>query len=210
MLTRRFAPAVGALIATLLILSATPALASQGNANFVLGSRSLQDDEFWEPNETQGVFGVTVSFGPDHWPVSLAAGTYLSAKEESVSFSDPNFGSIHGDFITAIVEFTFGVQKTWAMDAHRPYFGGGLASVGAAAEFDGPGGADVDDDDQSFGLYIEGGIFWRLGSRFNIGVHTRGLFGTDADFDFGGSITAQGDVDYVQAGLILGWGWPPE
>lgn len=199
-----------ALLPLVLLAAASPAAASRGNANFVLGSRALQDDSFWEPNETHQVFGATVSFGADDWPIDLAAGTYLSARERTIYFSDPDFGTIRGDFITALAEFTFGVQKTWALGAHRPYLGGGLASVGAAAEFDGPGGADVDDVDQSAGIYVEGGIFWRLGSRFNIGLHTRGLFATDVEFDFDGPITARGDADYVQAGLILGWGWPAE
>jgi hypothetical protein len=194
------------LLVPVILIAATvaPVVASGGNANFVLGGRTLTDDEFWEPNEDNTFIGATVSFGPRHWPISLSAGTYISFAQERVSI-----GSFSGDFTTAIAEFDFGVQKTWEIDTVRPYVGGGIASVGAAAELEG-GGSNVDDDDQSFGAYVDFGVFWRLGSRFNIGIHTRAMFGTDVEFDFGGPLTAKGDADYLQVGLILGWGWPSE
>ena len=56
--------------------------------------------------------------------------------------------------------------------------------------------------DQSFGYYLNGGVFWRLGKRFNIGLDLRYLGGAEVtvlDVDF--------SPNYMQAGLILGFGW---
>ena len=178
-----------------LVLSA-PTLAD-GNANFVVGLRGL-DEGFWEPTENQGVFGVTVDFGNERWPVHLELGAFGSSNEEEIDF----FGT-DVTLTGAVGEFTFGVNKPWQPGENvRTFVGGGLAAVSASAEVDTPFG-DEDDDDDSFGLYAHGGAFWRLGPRFNIGVDGRLLAGTDVTlFD------DEGDADYFQVGLILGWGWP--
>jgi len=192
-------------LAGILVLAAGPGLLlADGNANFFLGGRSLVDEEFWTPGEDQGVFGVTVEFAPSGWPISLAAGTHIGGAEEETQF----FGFTE-TWRTAVVDFTFGVRKVWKAGRNRPYVGGGLALVGASAELE-VFGVSVDDDDQSGGAYLEGGIFWKLGSRFNLGMELRSLFGTDVEFDFGGPVAAVGDADYAQFGLVLGWGWPPE
>jgi len=188
----------------LALLCGTNALVAGGNANFVLGGRNLDNEDFWRPGEEQGVFGATVSFGERDWPISLAIGAHFGAAEETVH----QFG-FSGDWRTAVVDFSFGVRKVWNLDKVHPYVGGGIAAVGAGAELE-VAGVKVDDHDNSRGGYLEGGIFWRLGRRFNIGVDARGLFGTDIQFDFGGPVVADGDADYLQYSLVLGWGWPPE
>lgn len=167
--------------------SLAPALAD-GNVNFVLGSRSMSDDDNWGDLDTQDAFGVNVDFGVADWPVRLVVGAHGSSKDKH-------------DVEGSVGEASFGVMKLWKLSHDgmvRPYVGGGLAAVGA--EIDGPG---FDDDDGSIGLYISGGVYWRLGSRFNIGVDGRFLTGTDIEL-FGIS----GDADYLQIGLLLGFGWP--
>ena len=104
----------------------------------------------------------------------------------------------------AIVELSFGVNKIWKPKGGiRPYIGGGLASVGVAGEVDGWMFGGSDDTDQSFGTYVHGEVFWRLGSRFNIGFAARAMLGTEVTL-FG----VEGDADYVQFGMVLGFGWP--
>jgi len=165
-----------------------------GNANFVLGARGL-DEDFWSPDEDQGVLGVTVDFGRRGWPIHLAAGTAASGAEEHVSGG--------GKFSVGIGELSFGVLKVWEPQGWtlRPYVGGGLAIVSASAEL--KDGSRVEDDDTSAGVYAQGGVFWRIGPKFNIGLDLRVMGGTDITL-FG----ASGDADYGQAGLVLGWGWP--
>lgn len=197
MLTRKMFRWVAPTI--LCVAVATPALAD-GNANFNLGRRAL-DKDFWEPVEEHGVFGVTVDFGAEDWPINLEAGSQLSgAQEEEFDF----FLASDVEVTAAIVEFNFGVNKTWKPKGGiRPYIGGGLASVGAAGEVDAGFFGDADDDDQSFGAYVHGGVFWRLGPRFNIGFDARALLGTEITL-FG----VEGDADYLQFGMLLGFGWP--
>jgi hypothetical protein len=182
----------------LIVIAAAPALA-EGNANFLLGMRQL-DEDTWDPLDQQGVFGVTVDFGGADWPIHLETGFYGSSDKEDV-FDDTIL--VEGDLKVDVVEVFFGVNKTWdSSGSIRPFVGGGLASAGASIEVDTPFG-DVDDDDSSLGAYAHGGVFWRLGQRFNIGFDARFLTGTDLTvFD------EDVDVDYLQAGLVLGFGWP--
>jgi hypothetical protein len=188
----------------ILPLAAAPSLAA-GNANFVLGARALGGDP-WEEVENQAVFGVTVDFGPASWPVSLAAGYYLStAEEEGIDVA----GFTSGDYRGTVAEFSFGVRKTWKLgEGARVYVEGGGSSVLADVQLEGSS-ADIEDNDTSVGVYGQGGIFWRIGSAFNIGVDVRALAGTDVELtDF--AEFGEGDADYVQIGMILGWGWPSE
>lgn len=189
--------------ALLLLCNATAPLA-EGNANFVIGGRTLDDEDFWRPGEDQFVFGATVSFGERDWPISLAAGTHVGVSEE-----DTRFFGFTETWRTVVVDFSFGVRKVWKAGRTRPYVGGGLAAVFAAVELE-AFGTTVDDDDHSGGGYLEGGVFWRLGSSFNIGFELRSLFGTDVSFDFGGPVSVNGDADYGQFTMVLGWGWPPD
>ena len=61
---------------------------------------------------------------------------------------------------------------------------------------------DVSDDDTTVGVYVNGGVYWRLGKRFNIGIDGRIVTGTSIEL-FG----ARGDANYGQLGLILGFGF---
>jgi len=178
-----------------MILIATPAMAG-GNANFILGSRGL-DHDFWTPVNGQAVLGTQVDFGKEGWPIHLEVGTQIS-----VGYEKDFIGT--SDVAGSVSELDFGVNKTWVTKgATRPFIGGGMAAVGASYVIEVPGGDDIDDHDGSLGAYFHGGAFWRLGSRFNIGVDGRFLVGSKITL-FGD----EGDADYLQLGMILGWGWP--
>jgi hypothetical protein len=179
-----------------LLVLGLPALAG-GNANFVLGIRGLDEDS-WEPAENQGVFGVTVDFGPEGWPINLEACALGSGDEQEVTVFLTDV-----EVTGRVGELGFGVNKLWNRDGTlRPYVGGGLAAVNAVAEVDSVV-REEDDEDDSFGLYVHGGVFWRLGPRFNLGLDGRLLGATDITlFD------EERDADYAQLGLVLGWGWP--
>lgn len=198
-----------AILSLVAALAISPALAG-GNANFTIGQRSMSDDA-WEDVEVedQPAFGVTVDFGPDSWPIRLAAGYYISAKEEELY--DAFIGD--ADATGVVAELTFGVRKTWEVAGNtRIFVGGGAAAVITGLEVDGSNGS-FDDSDTGTGFYAQGGAYWRIGSRFNIGLDLRGLFGTDVELEdlFNAtSISIEGDSDYFQAGILLGWGWPAE
>ena len=182
-------------LGTVIALCTAPALAG-GNANFLLGSRGL-DEDFWSPVEGQFALGATADFGKQGWPVHLETGSYVS-----VGYKEDFAGA--SDVTGSVSEIFFGVNKTWITKGPaRPFIGGGLAAVGAAYRVDNPFGGDVDDSDGSGGVYFHGGVFWRIGNRFNIGLDGRLLAGTSITL-FG----VDGDADYAQLGMVLGWGWP--
>jgi len=166
----------------------TPASAG-GNANFILGGRSLSDGANWGSFDSQSVFAADVDFSVGNWPVNLEAGVQASEKEESF------FGT---NVTGSVTELFVGVNRTWDHGKMHPFVGGGAASV--TAGFDGGG---VSEDDTSAGFYIHGGVFWRIGRRINLGLDVRAMTGTSLTL-FG----LDGDADYTQGGLLLGWGWP--
>ena len=170
----------------LMALSIAPGLA-QYEINFILGQKMLEEDD-WAPVEDQGEFGVAASIGGEDWPVLLALDLLVSATEETVLGFDVD-GSTS--------ELAVGIRKIWHPGKARPFVGGGLAFINGEVEAFG-----VSEDDNATGYWVNGGVFWRLGARFNIGVDVRisrgevELFGFDAE--------AGGE----HIGLILGFGKP--
>jgi hypothetical protein len=185
-------PKLKALIVMLVaVCLASPALAG-GNANFLLGLRSLDND--FEPVEDQNALGVTVDFGVSDWPINLEVGAHISSEEDSI-----RIGGSSIDVDVTITELTFGVVKIWEVGGGNvhPFVGGGLTAYMADIKVEGE-----KTDDTAPGLYAHGGVFWRLGEAFNIGVDGRIVQGVDLDFE-GDSV----DGNYLQTSLILGWGW---
>jgi hypothetical protein len=159
-----------------------------GNVNFVLGLKMLDEDD-WAPVEDQGELGALISWGKEGWPVHIAIDILgTSATEENLFFLADVEGSTF--------ELDVGVRKVWGKNIVRPFLGGGIALI--TAEFEAFG---ISDDDNAVGGWIDGGVFWRLGERFNIGFEVRvsraevTIFGVDAE--------AGGE----HFGLILGFGW---
>lgn len=190
----------------LLALCAVPAASyADGNANFIFGIRQFDEND-WDPVEDQGVFGVDVDFGEPEWPIGLDIGFHVSSAEEDLVNNFFFLGDV--DLKVTVSEVSFGVLKTWKTGKGevRPFLGGGGSVIKLEAEFDSTGiGNDFDEDDTTFALYGRGGVYWRIGSRFNIGVDARFLGGNDFEIegiDF--------DASYFQVGLLLGWGWPAE
>jgi opacity protein-like surface antigen len=176
----------GFLLMAVIALVAGNALAADGNVNFILGQRNLSD-EVWEfvDLDSQPLFGVNADFGGEGWPVHVAVGVNISADTS-------------GDLTAAIADLSVG--GLWVPrkgKTVRPYLGAGVSTVGVAID------DDFDDEtDQSFGFYANGGVFFRLGSHFNIGADLRMVRGTSFEV-----LGAEFDADYVQLGLLLGVGW---
>jgi hypothetical protein len=180
----------GLLFGSLLLIAAgaTPSFAGMDyQINFFLGQKMLDDDD-WEPFEDQTEFGVTATFGGEDWPVLIALDVLASTDDE-------NLYSYEVDGSTS--EFDVGIRKIWEKNKLRPFVGGGLAFVSGEIEVS---GFSVDDD--AVGAWVNGGIFWRLGRRFNIGFEARISRAEITILDFDGE--AGGD----HLGLILGFGSP--
>jgi hypothetical protein len=143
-----------------------------GNANIGFGSKALDEDD-WKPMESQPEFGLDVDFGKKTWPVHIAIGYLNSSKDDTISFI------IDGTLIDSKLdgstrELRLGLKKIWepAMPI-RPYVGGGLALINAKIKMtltDGVNSVSISQDDQAVGGYINGGIFWIIANKLNLGV----------------------------------------
>jgi len=174
---------------------------SDGHVNFFIGQKSLDSDD-WDPVDDQLEFGAVMSFGQDDWPVHIAVDVLASAAEETVF--DPFLGDV--TVTGSTFEIAGGVRKIWGKGMFRPYLGAGVAVIGAGAELD-DGFVSVDANEVGFGFWAGGGLFWRLGKHFNIGLDAR-YSSAEVDLDFGSGIVSQ-DVSAggLHYGLLVGFGW---
>jgi hypothetical protein len=191
------------LIALVLVLLAAvaataPARAEDVNLNFYPIAPRYLDKDFWDPVEDQYAFGGTVDFGKAGWPLHFAIGLHGSLGDENL---DPLASGV-----TAVVnELSFGIAKVWTPKGTvRPFLSGGVSFVHAYKEFNDVFlFGDVDDNDDSVGVWVEGGVYWRLSPHFNLGMFGRFLEGSDITlFD------VDGDADYWEWGPMIGWSWP--
>ncbi len=182
-----------AVLATLLILtSAGPAVAGTGDVNFFLGQKMLKKSD-WEPFENQPEFGAEVSFGKQDWPVLIATDLFGSARERTE----------FGVKVTASTsELDIGVRKIWEKGRIRPYIGGGFGSIEGKVEAE-TGGSTVSSSDSAFGAWLGGGVFWRIGTRFNIGASARW-----SQAKINAEPNTEVEAGGFHLGLLLGWGWP--
>ena len=190
-----------ALLVVVFLFCPSASADAEGHVNFFLGQKSLDSDD-WDPVDKQGEFGAVMSFGKADWPLLIAVDVLTSGEEEHVN--DPVFGS--STLKAGTFEAAFGARKIWNMGSTHPYAGGGVALVGAGAEYD-TGTFDVDADGTAVGLWLGGGVFWRLGSRFNLGFDAR-WSRADVDLDFGLDIASRGvQAGGFHGGVTLGFGW---
>ena len=160
-----------------------------GNAGLTFGSKTLDEDD-WEPMESQAEIGADVDFAKKSWPVHLAFAV-LQSSDEDTFYAEFDDELIRTKAKASTSELRFGVKKIWDQTAvMRPYIGGGLAIIDAELKTSvGSGfqGVSVKSDDQGFGLWVSGGIYWTLFKRLNLGFSvgyskaTLNLFDIDAE-----------------------------
>ncbi len=185
------------------------AAATKGHVHFLGGNYMLNDEDDTEPLEDLTQIGVELSIAPEKSPVMVAVDLLFATGDESQFQGGAGF-SADFDIELDVVELAVGVRKIWGEKATRPFIGGGLGFVKADATFDVtiqglPGGDlsfDENEEDDELGLWAQGGVFWRIGSRFELGgqirYNTAEVEVADEEIDIGG----------LEYGIILGWGWP--
>ena len=187
---------LGLIVFALALLCVPSAAHASGDLNFVYGSRYLSQS-YWSPVDIQETYGATLDLGGAHWPVNVAVG-YLESHDTDRIANSP----VAVDLDVHIHEFSIGVEKVWqAGPVVRPFVGGGFAFVTAEATVESVLGTTRDDHDTN-GFYFDGGVFFRLGPAFNLGIDGRILSGTDVTL-----FRQHGDADYWQVGAIFGFGW---
>ncbi|HJQ99981.1 MAG TPA: hypothetical protein VJ826_16840 [Candidatus Polarisedimenticolaceae bacterium] len=183
-------------VAAAMLLAVTAALAD-GQVNFFLGQKALDGGD-WDPIDRQAELGAMMSFGKEAWPLRIAADVLIAGRDGTLP------GSV--DVKGATFEVASGIRKIWGKKAFHPFAGAGIAIVGAQVELDNAVGS-ADDTDVAFGPWIDGGVFWRLGMRFNLGLDVR-WSKADVHLDFGDAVGSDDlDAGGLHYGLLLGFGW---
>lgn len=192
--TKRVPVAVALSLFALLLAPATAY--AGGDVNFLIGGKPFMNDD-WDPVANQGTFGVEVTFGRETWPVWIAIDSFGADKiARNVTFDFEGTLYTH-DIYGSTGEFDLGVRKIWGNHKTRPFIGGGVGLISAEIDLGVPS-----DSADKVGPWVGGGVFWRLGSRFNLGVTTRW---SDANVTvFGSDLQAGG----FTGGVLIGWGWP--
>jgi hypothetical protein len=191
---------------------AVPALASAGAGyvNFLLGQK-IFDSDHWDPIDKQSAIGVEGVFGKATWPVSLDAYLARASKEKSKPVDDGFGGTVDVTLDATTYEVGLGVNKTWQRKKFYPYLNAGavMAKIDVTAR---QAGTSVSDDDKGLGFWGGGGLFYRVGTTFNLGGAVRyssanvefNAFDT-GNVSFDGADVPAGGLTF---GVLLGWGWP--
>lgn len=161
------------------------------NVNVFLGQKALDEDE-WGQFDKQGEVGVLIDFKLQNDYVSTAID--LLGSLEEITVSGEKFEGSTG-------EIDVGVRKIWKVmgSSMRTYIGGGLAYI--QAELKSINGSFISDDDDGFGIWLNGGVYWIIGQNINLGIDLRysqadvTLFGIERDA--GGN----------HAGIFVGYHW---
>lgn len=173
-----------------------------GNVQFLIGQRYLRND-FWKPLDSPSNFGLEIDFAPKSSPVHVALGVIVAGQSGTATVATPFFGKTAGSIDTRFFEFSAGflwhpVKKAIV----RPYLGAGALTLTAANESDWGFFSSNSHSDQSFGFYGNAGIFFKVGDNFNIGLDGRIVRGTKVTLS-----GVEGDADYEQIGMLLGFSW---
>jgi outer membrane protein W len=188
--------ALSAAVLAVAAIACTSARADfDGNVNFFLGAKSLNSND-WSPNDNQVAFGAVMSFGMKDWPVQIAGDVLVSVDETT-----------NGTVKTTGATFEFDPGIRWLIlkkGTVVPYIGGGVGIIGGAAKVEN-NFVSVDAADASLGVWTDAGVFFRLGSNFNIGLDLR-YSTADIDLDFGGGVVAQNvNAGGFSFGMLMGF-----
>jgi opacity protein-like surface antigen len=145
-------------------------------------------DDF-EPADNHLVLGVEIDAYDEFAPVGFEAG-FL--------YSDDSDNTAGVSTALDLYELYAGVRKTFAIADGRlhPYVSGGLAYINAKIAADSP--ELNQDDDDTFGVYLRAGVYYRPSGTLRVGLDYRKMMGTHL------SGTGGLDVDYDQVTLGLG------
>jgi hypothetical protein len=192
-------------VAPLLLLAAaavapTAALARyEGNVNFFLGQKWLNTAD-WSPVDEQPELGVMLAFAPERSRVYFALDVLASRKSATTT------SSIHGTLeVTGETrEYDVGVRKVWKVGATHPFLGAGGCLIVSRVSVSSPT-YSPSYGDEDYGVWVDGGVTWRIGDHFNLGFDLR-VSTAHGTFD-SSSPPVNVEVGGFHAGLLLGYGW---
>lgn len=169
---------------------------STGNFNIMLGSKSLEEDDWGPELDQQFELGALFDFRQAGWPVSIAADLLVSAD----SYTDAPGVEITG----STVEINAGLRKHIETGTGlTPYIGGGLALIKAELEAEastGFGTVTITEDDAALGFWVNTGLAWTI-NQVNLGLDLRY---SDAEVTLFG---IDGEAGGTHFGVFAGYHW---
>ena len=192
--------AARAVLAASLLAAAVPAAALEGNVNVFAGQKWFSDTD-WHPIEKQPAVGIQLAFGQLRSPIHFAVDVFYAHDDATVDQAGVGTTKVEG----GSTEYAIGVRKVFRRQARtHPHLGGGASLLAADITVESPAGREQADD-SDFGYWIDGGVTWRLGAHFNLGVEVRY---SRVQLEFGDVFLA----DKVpgggfHAGALVGFGW---
>lgn len=179
------------LIALSLAVAATVPALADANLSVIAGWRTLFHEVEWEPVEDQNVLGIMFDAGKASWPVRVDVAFQVSNEDSTIHHD------CTGDETTRVkmTEGSVGVLRFFRSGAGRvrPYLGGGGVVIGATMY-------DNRHDGTSFAVYLRGGVLWRVGGGFSLGIDSRILLDSDIEH-----LHWSYNADYAQIGAIVRW-----
>jgi opacity protein-like surface antigen len=177
-----------------LALTACTSPAEQRLAALQIGWRQLADDDFWDPLDRQQALSLELAL-LDETGVGGEVGISHSSDDLTVV--------VNGTPVkveASVTELYGGVRKAWPEHDHfQPYLAAGISLAKAEVEASFPGFSHSEDDN-TFGLYIRGGVDFFLGESFFAGLDLRYLMLTDIEM----ASFIPTDVDGLLVGVRLG------
>jgi opacity protein-like surface antigen len=211
MIRRRFR----LLVLSVLVLCPVQAALAGGEINLFVGEKSLDLDleateEVLEPLEEQDEYGLLFSYTGGGWPISLAVDLLQAEDDVSVTVAGMG-GSLSSTLDVEVSEINIGVRKFFGKKV-QGYVGGGVAVANVDLKLTsslttGPLSSTQagEEDDRTFGAWINAGVKFRIGRVLNLGIDGRYTEAEaeidDADLDIGGT--------HVGAFLGFRWGGGP-
>jgi len=154
-----------------------------------VGGRSLADDTAWDEIESPIMLGF--EGGNVGKPLGYEVGFSLAGDSTDVAGVDVS---------NTFLELSAGGRLIFGEGKFLPYVGAGLALVMVDIEAE-SGGLSASDDDVTPGFYGHGGVLFRVGERFHLGLDARLMMGTEVDL-----VGIESDADYAQLAAVFAWG----
>jgi hypothetical protein len=173
----------------------------EGNLNFMIGQKWLKESE-WSPVDQQPELGVLFAFAPERSPIYFAIDALYSRDTQTMDTS--LYGAVEVEGTTQ--EYSIGIRKVWNGDGRstRPFLGAGGCVVLSDLNLD-SAAVTRHLGDKSYGVWIEGGITWRLGKHVNLGFELRYSTASASFEGLGQPIDV--DAGGFHAGVLIGYGW---
>ncbi len=197
---RRLRRGVQLLVAAVVLFSAANEAQAryEGNFNLFVGQKWLNEGD-WAPVDQQSQIGLMLAFGEERAAVHFSIDVLASKNDSGITAP-----TIDTPVRASSTEFAIGVRKVWGHGVTRPHLGAGANVIRVTEDRAGPSGL-VSSDDRGYGVWVDGGVSFRLAGHLNLGIEARYCAANvDLYSSLGVRDTTAGGI---QLGLLIGYGW---